>query len=175
MSIQDLGSVGELVAAMATVITLLYLAIQIRANTTIARAQSLREMVNPPIEWSLLPATDAELAGLLRRAMTQYDTMGATEQFRFSQWLFPFFAHVETVWRMQRIGLMEEGPLEGYVKNCVAMMNSEGGGAWWAQYRSVTNLEFAEMLESRRDEYGDEVPSITELLSFFSGGKPGGN
>ena len=33
MTIQDLGSIGELVAALATVATLAYLAIQIRQNT----------------------------------------------------------------------------------------------------------------------------------------------
>ena len=32
MSIQDLGALGELVAAVATVATLLYLAVQIRQN-----------------------------------------------------------------------------------------------------------------------------------------------
>jgi hypothetical protein len=33
MTIQDLGSIGELVAAIATVATLVYLALQIRQNT----------------------------------------------------------------------------------------------------------------------------------------------
>lgn len=33
MSIQDLGSLGELVAAIATIATLIYLATQIRQNT----------------------------------------------------------------------------------------------------------------------------------------------
>lgn len=34
MTIQDLGSIGEIVAGLATVTTLVYLAIQIRANTS---------------------------------------------------------------------------------------------------------------------------------------------
>ena len=33
MTIQDLGSIGELIAAIATIATLVYLAIQIRQNT----------------------------------------------------------------------------------------------------------------------------------------------
>ncbi len=33
MTIQDLGSLGELIAAVATVATLVYLALQIRQNT----------------------------------------------------------------------------------------------------------------------------------------------
>ena len=37
MTIQDLGSVGEFVAAVATVATLLYLAIQLRNNSRVTR------------------------------------------------------------------------------------------------------------------------------------------
>ncbi len=42
MTIQDLGSLGELIAAIATVATLIYLAIQIRASNRLARAEASR-------------------------------------------------------------------------------------------------------------------------------------
>jgi hypothetical protein len=42
MTIQDLGSVGELVAAIATVATLIYLSIQIRSSNRLARAEASR-------------------------------------------------------------------------------------------------------------------------------------
>ena len=40
MTIQDLGSIGELVAAMATLGTLIYLALQIRQNSQTVKAQT---------------------------------------------------------------------------------------------------------------------------------------
>lgn len=42
MTIRDLGSLGELVAAIATVVTLMYLSIQIRASNRLARAEASR-------------------------------------------------------------------------------------------------------------------------------------
>jgi len=42
MTVQDLGSLGEFVAAIATVATLIYLAIQIRASNRLARAEASR-------------------------------------------------------------------------------------------------------------------------------------
>ena len=42
MTIQDLGSIGEIIAAAATIITLLYLAIQLRASNRLARASASR-------------------------------------------------------------------------------------------------------------------------------------
>ena len=42
MTLEDLGSIGELVAAIATVLTLIYLAIQIRTSNRLARAEASR-------------------------------------------------------------------------------------------------------------------------------------
>lgn len=42
MTVQDLGSLGEFVAAIATVATLIYLASQIRASNRLARAEASR-------------------------------------------------------------------------------------------------------------------------------------
>lgn len=42
MTIQDLGSLGEVIAAVATVATLVYLAIQIQTSNRLARAEASR-------------------------------------------------------------------------------------------------------------------------------------
>jgi hypothetical protein len=42
VTIQDLGSLGELIAAVATVATLIYLSVQIRASNRLARAEASR-------------------------------------------------------------------------------------------------------------------------------------
>ena len=43
MTIQDLGSLGELIAAVATVLTLGYLAVQLRQNTKALRSQTFQQ------------------------------------------------------------------------------------------------------------------------------------
>ena len=42
MTIQDLGAIGEFVAAIATIVTLIYVAIQLRARNRLARAEASR-------------------------------------------------------------------------------------------------------------------------------------
>ena len=43
MTIQDLGSLGELIAALATVLTLGYLALQLRQNAKALRSQTFQQ------------------------------------------------------------------------------------------------------------------------------------
>ena len=40
MTLQDMGSIGELLAAVATIATLIYLARQLRANTAAVKGDS---------------------------------------------------------------------------------------------------------------------------------------
>jgi len=44
MNIQDLGSTGEFIAAIATLVTLVYLASQIRQSTKVAKAQLTKDL-----------------------------------------------------------------------------------------------------------------------------------
>jgi len=74
MTISDIGSIGELLAAIATIITLIYLALQLRSNTKVVRAQTyeqrtnhLREMntttMNSDWYWQVLEKLDQHLPG----------------------------------------------------------------------------------------------------------------
>ena len=51
MSIQDLGSIGEFIAAIATLVTLVYLAMQIRHNTRALHQTSERTIEEHASRW----------------------------------------------------------------------------------------------------------------------------
>jgi hypothetical protein len=53
VTIQDLGSIGELVAAVATVATLFYLALQIRGSTRVARSEAAQNVIGSAISPNL--------------------------------------------------------------------------------------------------------------------------
>ena len=74
MSIQELGSLGEFLAAIATLATLIYLALQIRNNTSVARAEAVREFTT---SWNDLLSSmfdDKESSIVMRKGF-----MGDTE------------------------------------------------------------------------------------------------
>ena len=62
MTIQDLGSIGELIAAIATVVTLAYLALQIRQNTISTRAATLQTVIHFSVGFVESLYRDHELA-----------------------------------------------------------------------------------------------------------------
>ena len=80
MSIQDLGSLGELVAAVATLVTLLYLAMQIRHNTR-SLDQSLENAVaDGARRWREHVIHHPEVAQLYLKGMFEPDSLDRSIQ-----------------------------------------------------------------------------------------------
>ena len=83
MSIQDLGSIGELVAAFATIATLIYLAAQIRQNTTTVAASTYESVFTGYNDLNAVILSDPELARILETGLDDPQSLQEDEQFRF--------------------------------------------------------------------------------------------
>ena len=67
MTIQDLGSLGELLTAIATLITLIYLATQIRQNTKFLRSEAVRDSADQFTNLGLQVASNPEMRAMFVR------------------------------------------------------------------------------------------------------------
>jgi len=101
MNLQDLGAIGEVVGAMAVVVTLLYLAKQIRQNThameearRLALAQTY-QMRSDALQAMLVHAADSEHIGPIIIKLTELgypedvkalDALSDAERRRFRMW-----------------------------------------------------------------------------------------
>jgi len=82
MSIQELGSIGELIAAIATVATLIYLAIQINQNTRAAKASVLEATGSRSSDLAKFVADSPELSRIVMTAMTTNTELEEVDRFR---------------------------------------------------------------------------------------------
>jgi len=69
MTFQDLGSVAELIGSIGVVVSLAYLAIQVRQNTTLLRMAATQNLVTANIDINRDIAGNKELSELIQKAM----------------------------------------------------------------------------------------------------------
>ena len=91
MTLQDLGSIGEFIAAIATLITLIYLAVQIRQNTRTTRSTAFQQVVDSFSEISLAIGMDREMSEIFSRANEGFAALDPAEQGRYRLVLLSFF------------------------------------------------------------------------------------
>ena len=72
MTLDDLGNLGELVGALAVIVSVAYLAIQIRQNTRSLRASAFHNLSNSVANFLGTVAHDSELSSLFMRGLARW-------------------------------------------------------------------------------------------------------
>ena len=81
VDLNDLGNLGELVSAIAVVVSLIYLAFQIRENSKQSRISCIQQMLEASREMILTTASD-EYLSLLQREREDKDSLSDQEQLK---------------------------------------------------------------------------------------------
>ena len=95
MTIQDMGSVGELIAAIATIATLAYLALQIRQNTHTVRAASTTSHMESVSGFSQLLGQNRELCDLYFVGLSGKDNLDESQERQFQMLLGGFILAIQ--------------------------------------------------------------------------------
>lgn len=113
MTIQDLGSIGELIAAVATLVTLAYLALQIRQNTIQlqnnardARASATTSYAQVETTLTLQIGLSPVTASIWFKGMADLESLTPQEQDQFTLLMGAYLNHIR-----QSFYLNEEGVL----------------------------------------------------------------
>ncbi len=135
MSIQDLGSLGELIAAIATIATLVYLAIQIRQNTTSSRTATYQNIVSTGIELGITFARDESFADLFARGAAKPERLTPAEAIRLKGHISSVFRCYELVFHQFEQGAIDADVWAGWRLNMVRFLRLAAYREAWEQTR----------------------------------------
>jgi len=114
LTLEQLGSIGEVVGALATVATLLYLAVQIRQNTTTVRSAATSSYVQGSNDVSNLLAADSELCDLYFKGLEDPSSLSGSERRRFVIVLGAFLMHLAQADQMESAGTLPRDLADQY-------------------------------------------------------------
>lgn len=149
MTIQDLGSVGELVAAIATVATLIYLSVQIRSNTAVVRAESRRGVTGLGLELQGLIASSREVASIFRRGVAAPASLDADESIQFTFLFSMLVSQSDSVFTDYRLGIAERALTESSVSATLRLLRTRGGRKYWGEWAVAHTPEFRQYVDER--------------------------
>jgi hypothetical protein len=149
VTIQDLGSIGELIAAVATVATLAYLAVQLRANTQEMKVESIRAQTGGGMDAVLSLANNAEIADIYHRGLVDLGSLSPVESDRFTMIVTLLVNGVSGTYLSNKLvpdSLFMARGAEG-----LRFLRAPGGRTWWAKNKRVIDSDFAAWVETELD------------------------
>ena len=147
MTLQDLGSIGELIAAIATLATLVYLALQIRANTRAVQAESRRSEMQTIAAIAQPLVADPEVARLFNAGLAGSSSLSPEDETRFFMLLGNFIGADAAIFDEVRSGVISNESLEPRVENLRAFLCSPGGRAYWERFHGRHSESFQRFVE----------------------------
>ena len=144
LTIENLGSLGEFVAAIATIATLAYLALQIRQNTGAMRATSHQAATDSFNTVNMTLSRDPTLARIFRVGTASLKDLTEDERTQFSFLLLAYFRVWETLFYQSRVGTAEEELFSSELEYCLTL---SGVREWWELTPYLLSSQFRSYVE----------------------------
>ncbi len=147
MTLDDLGSLGEFISGLAVVVTLVYLAIQIRHNTRVVRSSMHQDMVEATLRVAESLSDNEGVGLIVLKADEDYDNLTASELLRFEAYAERVFGNFESVYYSYRNSMIEEDLWVSWESSCLADISRVGMRRFWQEQRPLHLRDFMDFVD----------------------------
>lgn len=149
-----IGAIGEILGAAGVIITLVYLARQVRQNTSATRLSTAQSIATAARDWNRPLLQDPELAWTFQVGTEDPTKLDEKEQARFIELCFSLFRMFEDAHYQYHNGALDPTIWKGYEALYAAYAKAPGFQAYWAKRRETFRKEFQDFID------GYEVPAV---------------
>lgn len=146
MTLQDFASIGDLVGAVGVIVSLIYVATQVRQNTAALRASAITRVTDRTADSMGMVATDAELAKLLGKGVTGDSPLEPDERIRFELLMGMWFTHWQGMHRQISVGAIDEELFNAWLPVIAFYARNPRVSDWLGSSRSALTPEFRAFL-----------------------------
>ena len=142
--LQEYALIAEIISAIAIVISLIFVGIQVNQSNNIASAESLRESTQ-----MYLVAYDSfineESTAFMRKGMNDYNQLSKDEKGRFFNLMIKYISAFDTIHKSYDSGLLLEGTYFSIARGYYAMMSMPGAISLFEDMDTLLPPLFLEM------------------------------
>ncbi len=168
MSVQDWGAIGELISAIAVLITLVYLTKQIRHGNRSAENDSRHLVLSNFFEKAFVIAQDSQLRQTMRAALVDYESLGDDEKNAMDMFQMFFWGNLHQALILRDDKLLDDESFRIIATAFVGSINTPGGIAWWESTKKTPGVS-QRVIKFVQDELSTTQNSWMDLEHNRSG------
>jgi len=151
-----LGNLGDFLGGLGVIVTLAYLALQIRQNTQALRRGAYQDLLNhmATLNAKILDREYAEVVVAVRD--DGLDALDAVDQQRFSNHTMSIFRHYENAYQQYSAGVLSQAQWHQLSWPIAALINSKGRFEAWSAMEFQFSDEFRSWVRAQVKETESE-------------------
>ena len=147
MTLNELGSLGEFISGLAVVVTLVYLALQIRHNTRAVRSSMHQDMVESTLRIAESMSDNPDVGRIVLKANEDYDNLTKEEFVRFEAYAERVFGNFESVFYSYRNSMIEQDLWESWEASYLADISRTAMRRFWHEDRPMHLRDYMEFID----------------------------
>jgi hypothetical protein len=153
---EAIGAGGEVLGAMGVIVTLGYLAAQIRQSSKATRSSTRQAVSTAQVELGLQVAGNPDLRAAFGRWNGGQPPANPDEELCGHILRRAILRALENQFHQHRDGTFDESVWAGYLESMRRSFAVPGAGQFWEENRALYSAEFASFVESQLLEQGND-------------------
>jgi len=146
---EAIGAVGEVIGAAGVIMTLLYLAVQIRGDARARRAATMHGQSNAYRDFMQALAADDELSRIYLRGIRDFSSLEEAELVRFTSALGVLFRVFDEAFFQWKEGNLDGHVWHGFESPMADVLAYPGVREWWVTRSHWYSTPFQEFIRAK--------------------------
>lgn len=131
MNWDAIGATGEVLGAVAVLVTLIYLAAQIKQNTLALKSSAAQAVHENFANWYSSTQSDPKLLEISTKGMRDYSSLSEIEKSQFIAMFMAFSSHTQNAYNKWQQGTLNPELWRGWEYLSMNFFNTPGGKVFW--------------------------------------------
>jgi hypothetical protein len=170
-NLESLASLGEIVGAIAVVVSLLYLAVQVRQNTRAQRLENASRILDRTASMQGALSRDPAMSVLFSKGVSDPSKLTPQERIQFTWAMYEFFGALEFMFLAAHENSIPEEIWQRWSSAAAWWLTFPGVQAWWNVRPIPFADSFSSYIESLLEDNALDAESIRRYRDFLANGK----
>ena len=145
MTIENLGNIGDFIGGIGVVVTLIYLATQIRQNTRSLRLSSIQQVMGTSVSINATASTGPVPTILAK--LERGDHLTDDEVAQYLMYLFAMLTHFWQLYYQFQRGMIDQNVIDAYTTRLRTILSTSlSRGMWRTRIKNGFPVEFQEFV-----------------------------
>jgi len=168
MDLQALANIGEILGGVAVIISLLYLAVQVRQGTQAQRTENYARALDRVATMQALLSQDGDLTRLFSRGVIDEASLTAQERIQFTWILYEAFGAFEFMFHASKSDAIPEEVWTRWSVATAWWLTFPGVLAWWKAKPVPFTESFTSFVDSLIKENPTDARAMKRWQEFIA-------
>jgi len=170
-TLESLASLGEIIGAVAVVVSLVYLAVQVRQNTQAQQTENFSRALDRVASIQATLSQDARMSVVITKGVTDPAELTARERLQFTWAMYELFGAFEFMFLAARTKAMPDEVWRRWSAAVAWWLGFSGVQTWWKAKPTPFTDSFTSYIDYLLRDNPTDAESTRRFQDFLAQGK----